>query len=218
MKFVSNNIIQIPTINRDGKLITRLLVIVLGGFDGALDKESQLFLRLLCRLVDKSYDEYMLAREYIKEEMKAEDKLAYRFSIINHLEDCLNAINRAINIFNILISGKTIGKHEIKTIIKKDCSILKLISSETIAKIKKYKVSQIRNRIEHIEEDIYLNKFKNGLFLDVDDEYKKVCINNKCLSLFDLALAIENYHNFVLEIIKNLPNRIEGGVYYYDKK
>ena len=149
MKFVSNNIIQIPTINRDGKLITRLLVIVLGGFDGALDKESQLFLRLLCRLVDKSYDEYMLAREYIKEEMKAEDKLAYRFSIINHLEDCLNAINRAINIFNILISGKTIGKHEIKTIIKKDCSILKLISSETIAKIKKYKVSQIRNRIIH---------------------------------------------------------------------
>jgi hypothetical protein len=92
---------QIPTINRDAPLVTRLLPIVIGGFDLILDKKSQLYFRLLCRLVDKSFKEYSIAKEHIDEEIKTKDKLAYRFSIIDHLENCINAIH---NIFSRRIS------------------------------------------------------------------------------------------------------------------
>jgi hypothetical protein len=205
-----SNGVRIPSINRNGKLVSRLMVVVLGGFDGVLDKESRLYLRLLGRLVDKSYDEYTIAKECIDEEIKEKDKLEYRFAIINHLENCLNAINRVSKIFRILVFG---NKN-----VKKNFNILNFISKESIKKLKKYKVSTIRNRVEHIDEDIYENKFESGLFLDVNGKYEKVCINNRCLSLSELALIIENYHNFVLEIFDNLPNRIQDGVYYYDKK
>lgn len=195
-----SNGVKIPPINRDGKLVNRLIPVVLVGFDGVLDKESQLYLRLLCRLVDKSFDEYTAVKEYIDQEIKEGNKLAYRFAIINHLENCLNAINRVSKIFSILIFGT---KN-----VKKNFNILNFISKESIEKMKKYEVSTVRNRVEHIDEDIYENKFESGLFLDVDDKYEKVCINKQCLSLSELVLIIENYHNFVLEIFNNLPNRM----------
>lgn len=205
---------QIPTINRDGKLVTRLLPVVLVGFDHVLDKESRLYIRLLVRLVDKSFNEYMTAREYIIEETKTQDKLAHRFNIIGYLENSINAISRAIKIFEIIIYGKKIKDSNEK----RKFNILNFVNSKTLKKIKKQNVSKIRNRIEHIDEDIFDNKFKRDLFLDVDEKYEKICINNKCLSLVNLASIIENYHTFVLEILLNLPNRMENGVYYYDKR
>jgi len=90
----------IPSPSRECKLTNQLMVIVLGGFDSVLDKNGRLYLRLLCRLVDKAFNEYLLAREYLLEELKSKDKLAYRFSIIDHLENCFNALNRAISVFN----------------------------------------------------------------------------------------------------------------------
>lgn len=195
---------QIPAINRDGSLITRLIPVILVGADKGLDRESKLYISLLVRLIDKAFTEYMEAKEYIEEELKIDDKLAYRFHIINHLENCLNAISRAVKVFNVIV-GK---KYKEKTM-KKNFNILNFVSQKTIKEVKKFKVSDIRNRVEHIEEDIYFNKFKADLFVDVDDKYQKICINNQCISLFELVQIIENYHNFVLEIFSNLPNQIE---------
>lgn len=197
--------VKIPIINRDAQLIKRLIVIVIGGFDEVLGKNGRLYFRLLCRLVDKSFNEYLTAKEYILKEMKTKDKLAYRFTIINHLENCINAINRAIKAFN---SSLQADKSYIKNFAK----------DSTINKIKKLGASSVRNRVEHIDEDILKNKFKTGLFLDVNKDYSQICINNKCLGFVDLASIIEQYHNFVLEIFNNLPNRWEKGIYYYDKK
>lgn len=192
-------------VNRDIWLIKRLLLIVMIGFDEVLGKKGKLYFRLLCRLVDKSFDEYLIARKYILEEMKTKDKLAYRFIIINHLENCINAINRAIKTFD--------------SSIKADESYIKnFVSANTIKKIKKLNISSMRNRVEHIDKDILENKFETGLFLDVDKDYSQICINNRCLKFVELTLIIEDYHNFVLEIFSNLPNRCENGVYYYDKK
>jgi hypothetical protein len=213
-QIANNNTIQIPVVSRNGSLVRRLLPVVLCGFDGVLDKESGLYLRLLVRLVDKSFDEYMIAREYLIEEIKTKDKLAHRFNIVSHLENCLNAINRAIKIVEVLTEGVVVNKRRLI----KEYNILKFVSAKTLEGIKQYQVSSVRNRVEHIDEDIYKEEFKMGLFLDVDDEYKKICISGKYLSLSDLASTIENYHNFVLEIFSNLPNRCENGVYYYDKK
>ena len=46
----------IPTINRDGSLMSRLFPIAVFGVDNCLDKKSGLYLRLLCKTIDKSYD------------------------------------------------------------------------------------------------------------------------------------------------------------------
>lgn len=200
-----NKDIKIPIVNRDTELIKRLMLVVIIGFDEVLGRKGKLYFRLLCRLVDKSFDEYLIARKYILEEMKTKDKLAYRFIIINHLENCINAINRAIKTLNSAIEADT-------------SYIKNFVSANTIKKIKELSISPIRNKVEHIDEDIFKNKFEAGLFLDVDRDYSQICINNRCLKFIELTSIIENYHNFVLEIFNNLPNRCENGVYYYDKK
>lgn len=197
--------IKIPIIKKNTKLLKRLILIVTIGFDEVLGRNGKLYFRLLCRLIDKSFDEYLIARKLILEEVKTKDKLAYRFIIINHLENCINALNRAIKVFNSSIKSN-------------ESYIRNFVSEDMIAKIGELNVSSIRNRVEHIDEDIYKKEFKTGLFLDIDDEYKKICINDRCLLLTDLASIIENYHKFVLEIFNNLPNRCEKGVYYYDKE
>jgi hypothetical protein len=184
---------QIPAINRDASLLTRLLPIVIIGCDGVLDKKGQLYFRLLCRLVDKSFDEYSTAKEYIEREIETGNKLEYRFSIINHLENCINAINRA---------AKTL-----KSSIKGENKLLEYMSKESLETLKKCDASTIRNRVEHIDEDIQKGKFRGQLFLDVDNNYEKICINYKCVTFRDLTSVIESYHKAVLEICNNLPNR-----------
>jgi len=203
---MSNKDTKIPDIKRDGRLMNRMLIITIGGFDAVLDKESRLYLRLLCRLIDKSFNEYYIAKEYMEEEIKIEDRLAYRFAIIDHLENCINAINRVVKVFNDIDDRS------------KQYNLFKFVSKATVGKIRKYKVSNVRNRVEHIDEDIYENKFHSTLFLDVDSQYEKISINDKYLALSDITSMTEDYHSFVLEIFKNLPNRCENGIYYYDKK
>jgi len=193
----------IPSPNRDGKLTNRLMVVILGGFDNVLDKNGQLYLRLLSRLVDKAFDEYLLAREYILEELKVQNKLVYRFSIISHLENCINALNRAISVFHFSKNHTAIGR---------------LVSRNTKRKIQRLDVSKIRHTIEHIDKDIQKGLWQKGLFLDVDDKYKNICINNNCISLAMLVDILEQYHQLGLEIFNGLPNHYENGKYYYDKK
>lgn len=194
---------KIPLPKRDDRLITRLIPIVLVGFDDVLDKNGQLYLRLLCRLVDKAFYEYLSAREYLLEELKTKDRLAYRFSIISHLENCINALNRAISVFRFAKNHSAIGR---------------LISRNTKRKIQRLDVSEIRHAIEHIDKDIQKGLWQRGLFLDIDNEYKNICINEKCISLANLVYILEQYHQLVLEIFRGLPTRYEGGKYYYDKK
>jgi hypothetical protein len=87
---------KIPSPTKNVPLTKKLMQIVLIGVDQKyLDREGQLYLRLLCRLIDKAIDEYSLAKESAEQEIKVGNKLEYGFSIINHLENCINALNRA---------------------------------------------------------------------------------------------------------------------------
>lgn len=206
---------DIPEINRDGNLVSRLLAMVLVGFDRVLDNESRLYLRLLTRLADKAFNEYVFVKECLLEEIKNNDKLIYRIEIVNHLENCVGAISRVSKIIDKLANGVSLPD---KTRIKKDFNIYKLISARTKKRILKKNISNIRNRVEHIDEDIYLNKFKDGLFLDLSKDYKNITINTKSVSFKELVSIISLYHELMLEIFSNLPNRIdENGKYYYDK-
>lgn len=211
------NTIEIPEIKRDGKLLNRLFPVILGGFDQVMDKESQLYLRLLARLVDKAYSEYSIARAYLLEEIKENDKLAYRIEIINHFENCISAINRASKIMYILANGWSHKNNDgTKTIIKKDLDIYKLVRKDTREKIAAKSVSVVRNRVEHIDEDVYLNKFTDKLFLDVTDNYKNISINGKSLPLVDLANMITTYYELALEIFDGLPKKWADGEYHYE--
>jgi len=203
---------DIPEIKRDGKLMSRLIANLLGGFDKVMDKESQLYLRLLARLIDKAYAEYSIVRECLIEEIKTNDRLLYRIEIVNHLENCVSAISRASKIMDKLTNGISL-KGGVK--IKKDLDIYKFISEESKKKIAIKSVATVRNRVEHIDEDIYLNKFKDKLFLDVTDDYKNIYINGKSISLDELVNMITIYHELVLEIFSRLPKKWENGKYYY---
>lgn len=205
----------IPKIKEDIILLKHLLPVVVIGFDQAVGREGGLYLRLFCRLIDKAIYEYNIARRLILEEIEDNNRLKNRFLIINHLENCLNAISRVAKTFDLLTNG--VYNKESRTREKKEQKILEFISKESIVTVSINKISKIRNRIEHIDEDIYTNKFISNLFLDTDKDYKKICINNNCIDLFDLANMIQEYRKIALEIFSNLPNRAVGDKFYYDK-
>jgi len=199
--------VEIPDVKVKHSLSSCLFPVILVAGTEILDKDSKFYIYLLVRLTDKSREEFMLAREYINKEQRSGDKLAHRFQIINHLENCINAISRSIKIFDVIHNGK---KEEKKLFINNNIKLLDHVSKKTITKIKRYKTSKIRNRIEHIEEDIYTNKFVTGLSVDIDVKYQNICINKRCISIIELSNIILDYHNFVLEIFNNLPNCSEN--------
>lgn len=73
----------------------------------------------------------------------------------------------------------------------------------------------IRNRIEHVNEDIFNGENINGLFLRLDESFTKIIYNNKELLFVDLAKTIEDAHALVLKFINNFPWKREGNTYEF---
>ena len=158
----------------------------------------------MARLVDHSFNEYLRVKELLDEEIKTNDKLTYRFEIINHLENCINSINRVASIVDLVINGRRAKGKIIPGSHRGDIQLFTYIDSELVEKIRKHSVIILRNRVEHISEDIYQNIFIGGLFLDIDVKYKNICISKKCIEISKLAGMIEDYHHLVLSILNNL--------------
>lgn len=196
--------LDILEINRDGPLTSRLMAVVLIGFDTVLDKESRLYLRLLTRLVDKAFNEYWHARNLLLKEIKTKDKLLNRFLIINHLENCVGAVGKCNKILTRFNRGTL-----------SEISISNLVGDPVWNLLVNNEISNLRNRVEHVDEDIANNSFTEGLFLDVDESYKNISINGKSIELKSVALIIENYHKMMLGIYSKLPIRMENGIYFY---
>ena len=112
---------------------------------------------MLCRLIDKAFEEYNAARQYIEEEIKSGNKLEFMFAIINHLENCINATNRTAKTFE---SAESNG-------------IFQLMSEDCKNKIRSRNVSHVRNRMEHIEQDIQEGKIRGSLFPYIRHELRK---------------------------------------------
>lgn len=195
--------IRLPKIKRDGPLITGLFSITTMGFDNALDKKSASYFRLLCRLIDKSFDDYCSARNFIEKEIINNDKLAYHVVTVNKLEDCIFSVNRLLRILDYLKKEKGVY-------------LLDLVEPDLYESLKNKQIKDVRNRIEHIDEDIRDNKINGGIFLGISEDYKKIFLNKRNCSFSELVEIIENYYKLMVGIIEKLPK--SGCVdKYYDK-
>ena len=205
------NNLDIPKLDIDHNVLSKkLIIITLIGFDEVLGKKGSSYYRLFCRLIDKSISEYKIARELIIEEKKNEDRLIYFFEIVNHLENCVNALGRVTRTFETAKNDKN----------NCDNNLFDFVSNETKNNLSGHHdiIKDIRNRIEHIDEDIAKvrnRKLEGGLFLWTSVDYKNININKKEISFKNLSNIIFSFYKFILEIDKNLPCKKENGKYYY---
>jgi translation initiation factor 2 beta subunit (eIF-2beta)/eIF-5 len=179
---------------------------MLGGMLEPLDRKSRLALIIFSRLIDKASGEYIESKELLETDVSNSKKAFLELQAHNHLENCINALNRVINLFD------ECSKHE-----STDYNLRLFFSKQTLDNIQSYSVSHVRNRIEHIDEDISDDDVSGGIILSVDHDNDRVCINERCISFEEIAEIISEYHSFVVEIFSNLPNRREGNYYFNDE-
>jgi hypothetical protein len=198
-----------PNLKSSGDLHKRLMVHIIGGFWNVLNKESKNYFHLLLILIDKSVYEYNYFYGFVCEDIKNDDPLSNRLRIVWHLENCINAIGRVSKVLGKIINGFK-GQ-------KKTEDIAVLINKSVDEKIGG-KIASIRNRIEHIDEDIFLNDLSDSFLISPDETYENLKINKIQISVSDLALLIDSFYDLLIDINNHLPNRTENGQFYYDKK
>lgn len=201
---------KIPELKSKKDLVNRLFVHFLGNFWGVLDKESRNYFHLMMVLIDKSIYEYNNFYGYVEKELKENDPLSYRLKIIWHLENCINAVSRASKILRTILIGVK-GQ-------KKAKDISKLLKQNIVKKLEESKIFEIRNRVEHIDEDIFNSLLKGPFLVSLDENYANIVINENGIALNDFVLLIDSFYDLLVDINNQLPNRIENGVYYYDKE
>jgi hypothetical protein len=169
------------------KAVASFLVSSLVGLIQKKSPEINKFSTISARLIDKAKNEYILAREKIIEEEKEgkltheeienRDKGQYFFTclIIDHLENCLNAISRIYKLFRLLPSG---------------------YNSPQVKSIK-----AVRNTIEHMDARIS-DAVGGSLSLNISEDALSIEIANDILSLDDLATEIRSLHKEILQIIQ----------------
>lgn len=163
---------------RPGAVSCYLVKTLVGGYLYT-SREHERLLPVLVRLLDKASDEYTTTRELIlaeireqnitPEQLKAQNNKQYFhfIKVIDHLENCINAINRASNIL------LTLKAAEFKDFL--NGSILK----------------NIRDKIEHIDNDVQ-NGMKGPTALNIDYESFYFQIGKHKLNIDDIAEFIEN--------------------------
>ncbi len=146
-------------------------------------------LSVIGRLIDKARVEYLMAREAAineeKEGKMTHDELIKRnegqyffvCTIINHLENCINALSRIYKLHKLLTP-----KNQFLT-------------------TQKQKVNRIRNHVEHIEDRI-ANSTPGPRALNISQDALMVEIAGDNLSLDDVANEIRFLHNGIRRIIE----------------
>jgi hypothetical protein len=162
-----------------------------------LTPRERLYIRIFVRLVEKAINEYKKARECIiaqVNEAQCDVELVkypvhviklYTFGIIDHLENCINAIRR---LFKLLYSVKSErGGLSI------DRNLRKRIESH-------YKeINDIRVAVEHIEGKIQKGVGTKPVMLALTDDDAGVQITKYKLNFEDLARLIGHFHKLALQ-------------------
>lgn len=194
----THSLFHIPLINKP-KLIPIYLASSLAGIDRNLDKKIVLLKKIVVRLIDKAIYEYNQAVDAINRDIEDEKRSVddmrenggYIFThlIMNHLENCINSIHRIYNAFGKIMRNQNSLK--IDGIDKK------------LAELYRKPIRDIRDMIEHIEEDIQEDKINNGDTIALSFDFKKlnISISDKKITIKDLDKIICKFYDIILIII-----------------
>lgn len=186
----------------DGSLASRFMGTRLIGT--WLNPNFEHFLRLYVRLVDKAISEYNSARELIlleldepKRPIKELEKgrIIYHPDIISEFENCVNSLNRALNLIT------NIGHSD------KAPFYINKITRKTITQFSN-RLDDIRNRIEHIEKFILNGQIKSGetVSLDTSEDASFLSINGISINTVDIFNVLHELHAIGLEmVLYNVP-------------
>lgn len=178
---------DMPDINDlEHSVVGHFLLTSLAGFDKQHSQQTIKTLSVISRLMDKAKYEYDVARETAIEEEK-ENKLTYEelmkrdsgqymytCPIINHLENCINALSRIFK-------------------------LIKLLPKEYSFTHQK-KIIDIRNAIEHMDERISSSK-QGSLSLNISEDALAVEITGEIIKLEDVAGQIRVLYKEIRDFI-----------------
>ncbi len=167
-------------------VVGHFLLTSLAGFDKKHTKKTMACLSVLSRLIDKAIYEYSIARETVIKDEK-ENKLTYEeimnrndgqymyvCPIINHLENCINALSRIFKLLKLLPKEYTLAHQR--------------------------KIDDIRNTIEHMDERISSSR-QGSLSLNISEDALSVEITGQIIKLEDIADQIRVLYKEIRDFI-----------------
>jgi len=192
---------KMPKLKVDRKLVNDFLLCQLIGAGIGTDKKFEQYRTNYVRLVDKAIHEYNSVREAVTCQIEDKKRGIFILPIINHMENCINATNRANKILKRIISNPGNG-------FDFDRAAKRMVDSY----INNAGISDLRNTIEHIEECILNDEIQNDekVALDISEDASKIIIADKVLEINDLATLLKKLHEIGYEIaIYNVPDMKE---------
>ena len=173
------------------RLQPRLLLLTAFVGNGALSQRAALIRRNLVRLVDKAVYEYSLAREAVLEQLNEahrsneemlQGRIIYMFGFTDHMENCLNAMRRVLDLLQYLRSDKSAPAQ--------DRVARRLVEAHAGSLI------DVRDTFEHIGSAINNNEFGEGqmVVLAYGDDQNSVCIGSHSLSFNSIATILKAAH------------------------
>lgn len=170
--------------------ISTLAQYIVGQLVGAgkgIDRHIEDYRKNFVRLVDKAVYEYNEARNAVVAQIKDKQATIYVTVITNHLENCINAVKRSLNLLDRI-------RHHQRAPFIMDRTTYRAINFYSD------EVKDIRDTIEHIDERIAKDEIKNcPVALDISEDASKATIGDKSISLICLANLIRKLHGLALE-------------------
>jgi len=188
---------RMPDISKLETLFPGFMTAIMATEGKMLSPRERLYIRNFVRLVEKAVNEYKKARECIIAQVNETQCnvdvvkcpvhviTLYTFGIIDHLENCINAIRR---LFKLLDSVKS--KRGGLSI---DRNLRKRIESH------KTEIIDIRVAIEHIDEKIREGVGTKPVMIALTDDDEGIQITKYNLKFEDLARLIGYFHKLALQ-------------------
>lgn len=173
------------------RLQPRLLLLAAFIGNGALSQNAALIRRNLIRLVDKAVYEYSLARQAVLDQIAESQRsyeemvggrIIYMFGFTDHMENCLNATRRTLDLLQHLRADLSAPAQ--------DRIRRRLIDAHAGSLI------DVRNSFEHVGDAINNNEFGEGemVVLSYGDDQSSICIGKHSLSFNSIATILRGIH------------------------
>ncbi|MDD4923358.1 MAG: hypothetical protein PHF74_00800 [Dehalococcoidales bacterium] len=174
--------IDFPLVNR---LIVRLMVP-----ESDISRKATLYRTVLVRLQDKAIREYNEARKYLLADIINQGQHLDFVPFTDHMENCINATARLYKLLCVVKSEKE-SPHFPK-------EIRKYIENNNSS------IDDIRNAIEHMDEQIQLDKIVSGnpIAIVINENHNGIKVSNYDLGFQDLAKVLEKFNEIACYLLR----------------